>query len=188
MSSDTHTLKQVEPAVDGDVLAEVPSTEVLMKVVADGGGDGGGGSQTPRTRMARELPSMQRSQFGRQQDSGKQNSPSFGFGTGLRFDFQRNRGKMSGDPCGAADNRKKASAYSVPGPGYYRSASSVGRQEYSEKRSYPTFAFGRADRFATDHREEKMQMASTTAPGTYPLVDSVGGAWRTSPATSSKSR
>jgi hypothetical protein len=82
LSSHTLTFKQAEPAVDGDVLAEVPSTEVLMKVVADGDRGGSAGSQSPRMRSARELPSMQRSQFGRQQDSGKQNSPSFGFGTG----------------------------------------------------------------------------------------------------------
>jgi len=168
-------------AVDGDVLAEVLSG-VEAGVAAGGHGVGGGGGgrslQAHRRRSTHGLPSMQRSQFGTQVDSGKHNSPAYGFGTSVRFDFQKDRklrmsADMSAGPVEVTRLRRKAPAYHVPGPGYYKSASAIGRQEYSERRTYPSFGFGTADRFAQDAREQK-QLLGYPAPGTYPLPDSVG--------------
>ena len=70
--------------------------------------------------------------------------------------------------------RKKPTPYSVPGPGYYDACSAIGAQEYSEKRSYPSFGFSKSDRFAQDAREQK-QLMGVPAPGTYALPDSVVG-------------
>ena len=116
------------------------------------------------------LPSKQRSQFGPQIDSNKRSSYAFGFGTASRFgDLKKEPEPVSGGTA----RRKKPPAYAVPGPGYYDAGSAIGSQEYSEKRSYPSFGFSKANRFAQDARERR-QLLGVPAPGTYALPPSTG--------------
>ena len=117
------------------------------------------------------MPSKQRSQFGQQIDSNKRSSYAFGFGTATRFSGL----KKDPEPVsrGTVQQRKKPTPYAVPGPGYYDAGSAIGSQEYSEKRSYPSFGFSKANRFAQDAREQK-QLLGVPAPGTYALPPSTG--------------
>jgi hypothetical protein len=156
--------------VDGDVLAEaLPGVDTLPSKKSTAA-FASGGSHTPRA-ATHTLPSKQRSQFGPQIDSNKRNSYAFGFGTASRFDFDKKKQPELVYPGG--HRRKKPLPYTVPGPGYYDAGSAIGTQEYSEKRSYPSFGFAKSDRFAQDAREQK-QLMGVPAPGTYVLPPSVG--------------
>lgn len=164
------TIKQQNVSGDdfvvGDVLAEVLSSvdtlEKKKKSVA-----------MTVSRKTHMLPSKQRSQFGPQVDSNKRNSYAFGFGTATRFDFNKKEPEPVSYSGGTGARRKKPPQYSVPGPGYYEAGSAIGTQEYSEKRSYPSFGFSKSDRFAQDAREQK-QLMGVPAPGTYALPPSTG--------------
>jgi len=140
--------------------------------------------------------STQRSQFGPMVDSLKRSSPRVGFGSALRFDFQRasapppdsERGRTlrrsqsrlraarGGAPAGlaAADDAFGAS-FSVPGPGTYATTKyrAFGPQSDGEKKSFPAVSMGRAGRFAAAERETKTTR-SWPGPDAYDAASSLG--------------
>ena len=65
---------------------------------------------------------------GTQQDSGKVSPPQWCFGTAERFGSRSPRGAMS------------------PGPGAYDNASSIGKQDLSNRSTFPLYGFGTVDR------------------------------------------
>ena len=152
----------------------------------------------PRPRVAdpKRPESTQRSQFGPMVDSLKRSSPRVGFGSALRFDFQRasapppdsERGRTlrrsqsrlraarGGAPAGlaAADDASGAS-FSVPGPGTYATTKyrAFGPQSDGEKKSFPAVSMGRAGRFAAAERETKTTR-SWPGPDAYDAASSLG--------------
>ena len=152
----------------------------------------------PRPRVAdpKRPESTQRSQFGPMVDSLKRSSPRVGFGSALRFDFQRasapppdsERGRTlrrsqsrlraarGGAPAGlaAADDASGAS-FSVPGPGTYATTKyrAFGPQSDGEKKSFPAVSMGRAGRFAAAERETKTTR-SWPGPDAYDATSSLG--------------
>jgi hypothetical protein len=129
-------------------------------------------------------------------DSLKRSSPRVGFGSALRFDFQRasapppdsERGRTlrrsqsrlraarGGAPAGlaAADDAFGAS-FSVPGPGTYATTKyrAFGPQSDGEKKSFPAVSVGRAGRFAAAERETKTTR-SWPGPDAYDAASSIG--------------
>ena len=152
-------LHQSGGPVDGDVLAEVLSDTVQKRTKNT--------RPMSKGRMMANLPSKQRSQFGPQVDSNKRSSSAFGFGTATRFPGLEKKDQS------AHKSQKPYKPYSVPGPGYYKSGSAIGLQEYSEKRSYPSFGFSKSKRFVETLREEQ-NLLGVPAPGTYALPPSCG--------------
>jgi len=141
--------------------------------------------------------STQRSQFGPMVDSLKRSSPRVGFGSALRFDFQRasapppdsERGRVlrrsqsrlraarGGAPAGLADDADDAfgASFSVPGPGTYATTKyrAFGPQSDGEKKSFPAVSMGRAGRFAAAERETKTTR-SWPGPDAYDAASSLG--------------
>ena len=141
--------------------------------------------------------STQRSQFGPMVDSLKRSSPRVGFGSALRFDFQRasapppdsERGRTlrrsqsrlraarGGAPAGRADDADDAfgASFSVPGPGTYATTKyrAFGPQSDGEKKSFPAVSMGRAGRFAAAERETKTTR-SWPGPDAYDAASSLG--------------
>ena len=129
-------------------------------------------------------------------DSLKRSSPRVGFGSALRFDFQRasapppdsERGRTlrrsqsrlraarGGASAGlaAADDASGAS-FSVPGPGTYATTKyrAFGPQSDGEKKSFPAVSMGRAGRFAAAERETKTTR-SWPGPDAYDATSSLG--------------
>jgi len=133
--------------------------------------------------------STQRSQFGPMVDSLKRSSPRVGFGSALRFDFQRasapppdsERGRVLRRSqsrlragLAAADDAFGAS-FSVPGPGTYATTKyrAFGPQSDGEKKSFPAVSMGRAGRFAAAERETKTTR-SWPGPDAYDAASSLG--------------
>ena len=133
--------------------------------------------------------SMQRSQFGPMVDSLKRSSPSVGFGSALRFDFQRASAPPPDSERGqtlrrsqsrlrrrAADDGDLAfSLFSVPGPGTYATTKyrAFGPQTDGEKKSFPAISMGRAGRFAAAERETKTTRR-WPGPDAYEAIGSLG--------------
>jgi len=125
--------------------------------------------RAPGRRGRAAHPSMQRSQFGKQQDSNKASAPAFGFGSAYRFHPKLATTKQ----FISKEHSAQELAADTPGPGTYVAASALGPQEKSTNRSAAKFGFGTAARFAEEKRMEK-QIARLPAPGTYEAVSALG--------------
>jgi hypothetical protein len=134
--------------------------------------------------------SMQRSQFGPMVDSLKRSSPSVGFGSALRFDFQRASAPPPDSERGQTLRRSQSrlrrraaedgdeetfSPFSVPGPGTYATTKyrAFGPQTDGEKKSFPAISMGRAGRFAAAERETKTTRR-WPGPDAYEAIGSLG--------------
>ena len=134
--------------------------------------------------------SMQRSQFGPMVDSLKRSSPSVGFGSALRFDFQRASAPPPDSERGQTLRRSQSrlrrraaedgdeetfSEFSVPGPGTYATTKyrAFGPQTDGEKKSFPAISMGRAGRFAAAERETKTTRR-WPGPDAYEAIGSLG--------------
>jgi hypothetical protein len=134
--------------------------------------------------------SMQRSQFGPMVDSLKRSSPSVGFGSALRFDFQRASAPAPDSERGQTLRRSQSrlrrraaedgdeetfSPFSVPGPGTYATTKyrAFGPQTDGEKKSFPAISMGRAGRFAAAERETKTTRR-WPGPDAYEAIGSLG--------------
>ena len=133
--------------------------------------------------------SMQRSQFGPMVDSLKRSSPSVGFGSALRFDFQRASAPPPDSERGQTLRRSQSrlrrraaedgdlafSLFSVPGPGTYATTKyrAFGPQTDGEKKSFPAISMGRAGRFAAAERETKTTRR-WPGPDAYEAIGSLG--------------
>ena len=133
--------------------------------------------------------STQRSQFGPMVDSLKRSSPRVGFGSALRFDFQRASAPPPDSERGRALRRSQSrlraglaaaddafgASFSVPGPGTYATTKyrAFGPQSDGEKKSFPAVSMGRAGRFAAAERETKTTR-SWPGPDAYDAASSLG--------------
>lgn len=156
---------------DGDVLAAeeaAPATsadDLLQHAINASQGSLGSKKRTSKPA----LPSMQRSQFGRQSDSGKWTAPAYGFGTAVRFHPKRATNKQ----FISKEHAKQELAADTPGPGNYIHPSCLDKQELSSQRTFPKFGFGTAVRFAEELRTQKYMM-QIPEPGRYNRMNSCG--------------
>ena len=144
-------------------------------------GDGAHSSDIPTSK--------QRSQFGPMVDSSKRSSPSVGFGSALRFDFQQKSSPPVASLRGQALNRSfsrlknfrgvsaddSGDTFKTPGPGTYATTKyqAFGVQHQGEKRSFPSASMGKAGRFAQSEREQKPKL-QFPGPDKYTLQGSLG--------------
>ena len=178
------TRESVSESDARDVVRAARTGETLVAPTPPGPArDASRANPSPRRRHplgagagASTRQSTQRSQFGPMVDSLKRSSPSVGFGSALRFDFQRasapapdserghalrrSQSRLRGIRGGAGDAGAAAAgdafaSFSVPGPGTYATTKyrAFGPQCDGEKKSFPAVSIGRAGRFAAAERE-----------------------------------
>lgn len=151
---------------EGDVLAAEEEVDILQQAI-----NNSRSSLGPRKKSSSRptLPSMQRSQFGKQTDSGKWTAPAYGFGTAVRFDPSKPALKLY---ISKEHAKQEVPAY-TPGPGNYTHASSLNRQELSTQRTGAKFGFGTAVRFAEELRTQKY-LQQLPEPGRYNRMAACG--------------
>ena len=195
--TDTHApfdLVVTSPVVPGAPLTPKPPRGVSASANASPrrvAASSGRASRQPRAgAFLSDAPaSMQRSQFGPMVDSLKRSSPSVGFGSALRFDFQRASAPPPDSERGrtlrrsqsrlrrraAEDGDSAFSEFSVPGPGTYATTKyrAFGPQTDGEKKSFPAISMGRAGRFAAAERETKTTRR-WPGPDAYEAIGSLG--------------